>query len=59
MAKPIDSLPVSEMCQYEKIRESIIKEREEAMAKCKFFENLSETKKEIGFYKDSDKKRIE
>ena len=32
MAKPIDPLPERELCQYEKIRESIIKEREEAMA---------------------------
>ena len=44
MNKPIDALPVREMCEYEKIRESIIKERNEAMAKCKFFEELNEAK---------------
>jgi hypothetical protein len=55
MAKPIDPLPVSEMCQYEKIRESIIKEREEAMAKYEFYEDLMQTKKEIGLYKEASK----
>ena len=51
MAKPIDPLPERELCQYEKIRENIIKEREEAMAKYNFFENLNDTKKDIGLYK--------
>ena len=51
MAQPIDPLPERELCQYEKIRENIIKEREEAMAKYNFFENLNDTKKDIGFYK--------
>ena len=30
MAKPIDPLPERELCQYEKIRENIMKEREES-----------------------------
>ena len=46
MKKPI-ILPVRELCQYEKIRESIIKERNEAMARCKFFEELNEAKKPL------------
>ena len=37
-AKPIDPLPERELCQYEKIREDIIKER--------FFEELNKTKEE-------------
>ena len=55
MAKPIDPLPERELCQYERIREDIIKEREEAMAKFKFFENLEKTKKSIGIYKHDNK----
>ena len=47
MQKPIDALPDRELCQYEKIRESIIKERNEAMAKCKFFEELNEAKENM------------
>ena len=35
------------MCRYEQIRENIIKERNEAMAQCKFFENLLEAKTEM------------
>ena len=50
MEKPVNPLPARELCQYEKIREGIIKERQEAMAKCNFFENLLESKKEMGFY---------
>ena len=51
MRNPIDALPEKELCEYEKIREDIIKERNEAMANCKFFEELIETKKEIGLCK--------
>ena len=50
MNNPVNPLPVQEMCLYERIREGIIKEREEAMANCKFFEDLLEAKKEMGFY---------
>ena len=49
-SKPIDPIPTRELCQYEQIREDIIREREEAMAKFKFYENLEETNKSIGFY---------
>ena len=45
MDKPVNPLPTREMCQYEKIREGIIKEREEAMNKCNFFKNLLDAKK--------------
>ena len=38
------------MCQYEKIREDIIKEREEAMVKYNFYEQPYQTKTKIGFY---------
>ena len=52
MAKPIDPLPEQELCHYEKIMESIIEEREEAMARYNFFENLNNTKRDIGLYKE-------
>ena len=48
-AKPIDPLPERELCQYEKIREDIIRDRQEAMAKFGFFEDLNKTKEAIGF----------
>ena len=51
MRNPIDALPEKELCEYEKIREDIIKERNEAMANYNFFEELIETKKEIGLCK--------
>ena len=60
MGKPVNPLPAREMCQYEKIRESIIKEREEAMANCNFFEDLLDAKRKMGFFGDicqSDDKR--
>ena len=44
LKKPIAALPVRELCEYEKIREKNIKERYEAMKKCKFFEKLEEAK---------------
>ena len=50
IAKPIAPLPERELCQYEKIREDIIRERKQAMANCKFFEDLQNTKERIGFY---------
>ena len=43
MEKPVAPLPERELCKYERIREDIIREREEAMAKSKFFENLEKT----------------
>ena len=56
MATPLPPLPERELCQYEKIRENIIKEREEAFAKLKFFEDLHRTKVKIGLYqKDKPK----
>jgi hypothetical protein len=57
MAKPIDPLPERELCQYEKIRENIIKERKEAMARYNFFENLKDTKRDIGLYKEDNPKK--
>ena len=42
--KPLDPLLLRELCEYEKLRESIIKEREEAMAKCGFFQKLAKCK---------------
>ena len=56
MATPLSPLPERELCQYEKIRENIIKEREEALAKHEFFEDLHRTKVKIGLYqKDKPK----
>ena len=49
-AKPMAPLPERELCQYEKIREDIIRERNEAMANFKFFEDLQKTKETIGFH---------
>ena len=48
---PIDPFPEQEMCEYEKLREKNIQEREEAMTASKFFEHLNAYKKEVGFSK--------
>ena len=42
--EPIATLPVRELCKYEKVGEKNIKEKYEAMKKCKFFEELEEAK---------------
>ena len=55
MNTPVNPLPKRELCKYEKIREDIIREREEAMAQFQFFENLEKTKLEIGLYKEASK----
>ena len=55
MEKPVTPLPKRELCQYEKIREEIIRERQEAMVQFQFFENLEKTKKDIGLYKEANK----
>ena len=52
MAIPVAPFPVKELCAYEKIREDIIKEREAAMAECKFFEDLDQFKKDVGLKTD-------
>ena len=49
IARPIDPLPERELCQYEQIREDIIRERKEAMERFNFYEDLKKTKEEIGF----------
>ena len=49
MSKPIDPLPEYEMCQYEKLRECRIKEREKAMIESGFFDELMQMKKDFGF----------
>ena len=51
MKKPVAPLPIQEMSRYEQIREDIIKERNEAMAECKFFENLLEAQNEMNHCK--------
>ena len=43
------------MCEYEILRVGNIREREEAMAASKFFDNLISYKSEIGFYKGEEK----
>ena len=58
MEKPVDGLPERQLCEYEKIREDIIRERREAMANCGFFENLHETKVDIGLYEKDANKRV-
>ena len=48
---PLAPLPEKELCQYERIRENNIKEREKAMADSGFFEDILEYKKKIGLSK--------
>ena len=55
MATPIDPLPKPKLCEYEKIRENIIEEREKAMRESGFFEDLEKTKTEIGLTKNKKK----
>ena len=49
MKLPIPPIPDRQLCPYEQLREDNIKEREDAMKKCGFFDDLKDTKKEIGF----------
>ena len=51
MDTPIQPLPEKELCEYEKLRESNIKERQEAMAASNFFEDINEYKTDIGLTK--------
>ena len=53
MEEPVPPLPEKELCEYEKLRERNIKEREEAMAASDFFEDLSEYKQKIGLIDDT------
>ena len=48
MSIPLDPLPERELCEYEKIRENNISEREKAMYDSGFFEDLLSYKKDIG-----------
>ena len=48
---PVQPLPERELCPYEKLRESNIKERQEAMEASGFFEDINNYKSEIGFTK--------
>ena len=47
LKKPAPTLPTHEKCQYEKIRESIIRDRVAAMEESGLFENMSELKEKI------------
>ena len=49
MKHPVPSLPETEMCDYEKLRENNIKEREKAMSEVGYFEDLHNYKEKIGF----------
>ena len=49
-AKLVHPRPERDICRYEKVREDIIKEREEAMLKFNFYEELHQTKTDIGLY---------
>ena len=53
LAIPVDPLPEREPCAYERYRENNIREREEAMAECGFFDDLASFKSEIGLVKES------
>ena len=48
MEIPLDPLPERGLCEYEKIREDIIRERKEFMANCGFFDSLDTEKHEMG-----------
>ena len=48
MSIPLDPLPERDLCEYEKIRENNISEREKAMYESGFFEDLLSYKREIG-----------
>ena len=48
MNRPIDPFPKQQLCEYERLREKNIKEREEAMAASGLFEKLISYKVEIG-----------
>ena len=52
MKEPVKPPPAGEPCEYEKIRENIIRERQEAMDVCGFFEDLKAYKKKIGLEKE-------
>ena len=58
MEQPVDPLPIHEMCQYEKLRESRIKERETAMIESGFFDELLQMKKDFGLVHDSTNKEV-
>ena len=49
MQHPVPPLPEKEMCEYEKLRENNIKEREKAMEEAGYFEDLHNYKRKIGF----------
>ena len=54
MRVPLDPLPESDLCEYEKIRENNISEREKAMYDSGFFEDLLSYKKDIGLVNVED-----
>ena len=54
MRIPLDPLPERELCEYEKIRENNISEREKAMYDSGFFEDLLFYKKDIGLVNVED-----
>ena len=59
MKLPLDPLPERQLCEYEKIREDIIEERRLAMANCKFFEDLKDSKLKIGLFKNTIKDAVQ
>ena len=44
---PMEPLPKRDLCEYEKIREQIISERKQYMAKFNFYENIEQAKKDM------------
>ena len=48
MNTPIGSFPETDLCEYEKLREQNIKDREQAMEESGFFEDFHKYKKKIG-----------
>ena len=50
--------PGMQLCRYEQIREEIVRERREAIAKGNFFEDLKTTKEKIGLYSKGTNKTV-
>ena len=51
MRVPIKPFPIKELCEYEKIRNSIVQERYEAMLKSGLFDDLEKHRIMIGLFK--------
>ena len=51
MSNPVKPLPCKDLCEYEKLRENNIREREQAMIEAGFYDDYYKYKKDIGLLK--------